>query len=111
MEYVKKDDVIRVIKSGCKLNSIINILTKDIVEKVNALPTVKDIDVTKDRTKEGLTREECADLQLVGAEIVHFGCESCSHSMNGKPCNYYDTYKDKLILNGQCTGWKGRKNV
>lgn len=106
MEYVKKEDVIRVIKTGCKLNSIINILTKDIVEKVNALPTV---DVTKDRTKEGLTREEIADLQLVGAEIVHHGCDSCYHSPDGNPCNWYAVYKGNLILDGQCTGWKGRK--
>ena len=46
MEYVKKDDVIRVIKSGCKLNSIINILVKDIVEKVNALPVI-DVEEAK----------------------------------------------------------------
>lgn len=92
MEYVKKDDVIRVIKSGCKLNSILNILVKDILEKVDALPTVDADNTTKDRTK-----------------AVHYGCETCSHSINGNHCNYYDLYKDKLILNGQCTGWKGKR--
>ena len=69
MEYVKKDDVIRAVKSGCKLNSIINILVKDIVEKVNDLPVIDAEDISQDKTKDGYTRQECADLWLVGAEI------------------------------------------
>lgn len=40
MELVSKDEVMKIIKAGCKLNSIINILVKDMVEKVEALPTV-----------------------------------------------------------------------
>lgn len=40
MELISKDDVIKIIKSGSKLNNIINILLKDIIDKINDLPTV-----------------------------------------------------------------------
>lgn len=41
MEYISKDKVMKIIKSGCKLNSVINVLVKDMVEKVNNLPTIE----------------------------------------------------------------------
>ena len=40
MELISKEAVIKIIKSGSKLNNIINILVKDIIERVNELPTV-----------------------------------------------------------------------
>lgn len=51
MEYICKDEVIRAIKKGSKLNDSIRILSKHMLEDIEALPTFeakRDIDIKLD---------------------------------------------------------------
>lgn len=57
-EYIRKDEVIKVIKSGCKVNSVINVLVKDILDKVNEMPTITMSEEENSNDKSGKVEED-----------------------------------------------------
>lgn len=58
------------------------------------------------KTKEGITRQEASDLQLVGAEIEVEQCSRCAESVEGRICNYGDYYGKMVMEDGRCRGFK-----
>lgn len=50
MELISKDAVLKIIKSGSKLNDTVRILTRDIVQKVNDLPV---LEIDEEEEKDG----------------------------------------------------------
>ena len=61
------------------------------------------------KTKEGITRQEASDLQLVGAEIEVEQCSRCAERVDGRICNYGDYYGKMVMEDGRCRGFKGMK--
>lgn len=81
MEMIRKERVMKIIKSGCKLNSVINVLVKDMVEKVNK-ETVIEVDEEMLRCKVCgrrcmSTRNDAEDVWLVD-EDGKLICGMCS---------------------------------
>lgn len=81
MQFVSKDKVMKIIKAGGKLNNIINILTNEIVEKVDK-QTVIEVDEEMLRCKVCgrrcmSTRNDAEGVWLVD-EDGKLICDMCS---------------------------------
>lgn len=59
-----------------------------------------------ERTREGITRQEAADLELIGAEIEVKDCNRCAESKDGRVCDYGDYYGKMVMEDGHCRGFK-----